>query len=330
MSNQHIDLFVELSDEDKLLEQELEKQKNEASSKVTIAIKQHQPHKEFMDLKWQLHCSIRDLKGGVYADKGLRMPKNSTELADALQIKAKKVAYIEEQYLNGQLDLYRSEMKLIDARIENIITYCLQNGLDKKFNDFAFIIKCWPNNKRDIFKEPERCQPQVGNNSVPMLAKNIIGYYIQKLRYIQFVVGELNWKKTKETQVSSLISICEIVKSSTDDNIIFDQLFLMGQRSANLNNIESNINTLIAKDRSQREASSKSDWAYEMAQQVYLDYWIYGKAPTANEVGKNFPNLVHNRSTRTISNHLTNQRKLYSNIDNRVLPVKSKGRNKKV
>lgn len=346
MSNQHITLFVELSDEDKLLEQELEKQRHETSIKINIAIKQQNPYKELMDLESELYCSIRDLKGGVYADKGLRMPKNSTELAEALLIKANKVAHIEEEYINGRLDLYRNEMQLISVRIESIITYSLQNGLDKKFNDFAFIIKYWIHEKRYIFKEPEDCRPQVSYRHIPMIEKNIIGYYIQKLMYIKSLIGELNYKKTKETQASSLISICEIVKSSMDDNRIFDQLFLMGQRSANLNNIESNINDLIAKDRSQRYSSSKSDWAHELAQSLYLEHWIHNDYPSTftvvaeldsgkyrhlkadniklDKYGEKLPK-VHEKTMERV---IREQRLLYSEIDPRIT-LPQKGRPKK-
>ncbi|MFT6836082.1 MAG: hypothetical protein ACJA0H_002126 [Francisellaceae bacterium] len=40
--------------------------------------------------------------------------------------------------------------------------------------------------------------------------------------------------------------------------------------------------------------------------------------------------VVNDRKTKTISYQLTEQRKYYSRIDNRVPPVESKGRNKKI
>ena len=104
----------------------------------------------------------------------------------------------------------------------------------------------------------------------------------------------------------------------------------MGQYVGNLNNIESNLNGLIAKQRSERSASSKSDWANELAEKVYLKFWIYGNLPTTNIVEREFPQLLNGRTTKTIGDQLTNQRKYYSNIDNRVPPVTNRGRNKKV
>jgi hypothetical protein len=92
MNDNYITLFVKMSDEDALLEQKLEQQKLDVSNKIHIAIKHQEPLKELQDLEMKLHCSIRDLKGGVYANKGQRMPINSTELAQSLLAKAKRVA----------------------------------------------------------------------------------------------------------------------------------------------------------------------------------------------------------------------------------------------
>ena len=70
MKNSHITIFVEMSDEDKHIEQKLIQEKKEVSKKIDLAIKQHESIKELQDLEMKLHCSIRDLKGGVYADQG--------------------------------------------------------------------------------------------------------------------------------------------------------------------------------------------------------------------------------------------------------------------
>ncbi|MBA6336001.1 hypothetical protein H4J57_02155 [Colwellia sp. BRX8-7] len=330
MNDNYITLFVKMSDEDALLEQKLEQQKLDVSNKIHIAIKHQEPLKELQDLEMKLHCSIRDLKGGVYANKGQRMPINSTELAQSLLEKAKRVAKLEINFINDQLDELRKKMRLIKDRIESIVSFSIEHELNKKFDDFEFIIKCWEFEKSDIFDKPERCERAFAINSIPMIANNLIGYYIKKLRLIQFRIGELNLYKDNGTQVDALISDCGIVMSCDDDNLVFNEIFLMGQRAGNLNNIESNINALIATGRSQREASSKSDWANELAQQVYLNFWIYGKAPTTNEVERKFPSLINDRKTKTVGDQLTKQRKYYSNIDNRVPIVKSKGRNKKI
>jgi len=330
MFNNHITIFVEMSDEDKLLEQNFILQRRDVNNKINIAIQQNAPYVDLTDLEHKLHCSIRDLKGGVYADKGQRMPRNSQELAQEILKKAQKVASLELDFINERLNNLRNELHSIKSRIEDIISFSIEHELDKKFDDFSFVIKCWGHEKSDVFDNPERCAPAFGLNNPPMIANNLIGYYIKKLRAIQSMIGELNLQIKNGTQVHSLISICEIVMSCTDDNLIFDQIFLMGQYAGNLNNIKLNIDAQMAKECAQKNASSKSDWTHELAQVVYLNYWVYGKAPTANEVEREFPNLVLNRSTTTISNQLTKQRKYYSNIDNRVLPVNSKGRNKKV
>ena len=258
------------------------------------------------------------------------MPKNSTELAQGILLKAQKVAYLEEEYIDRQLGDYRDKMQSIKTRIESIISFCIEHQLDQKLDDFMRIIKCWKDEKTAIFEKPERCEPAYGVKDIPMLEKNLIGYYIKKLIHIKFLIGELNYNKINRTQFGALISICDIVKGSSDDNRIFNQLFLMGQYVGNLNNIESNLNGLIAKQRSERSASSKSDWANELAEKVYLKFWIYGNLPTTNIVEREFPQLLNGRTTKTIGDQLTNQRKYYSNIDNRVPPVTNRGRNKKV
>lgn len=330
MKNSHITIFVEMSDEEKLIEQKLIQEKKEVSKKIDLAIKQHEPIKELQDLEMKLHWSIRDLKGGVYADQGQRMPRDSQELAKGILNKAEKVASLELDFINERLNNFRKELYSIKSRIEEIISFSIEHKLDEKFDDFSFVIKCWMHEKSDVFDNPERCAPAFGINNSHMIAKNIIGYYIKKLRAIQSMIGELNLQIKNGTQAHSLISICEIVMSSADDNLIFDQIFLMGQYAGNLSNIKLNIDARMAKEFAQKNASSKSDWSHELAQIVYLNYWVYGKAPTANEVEREFPNLVLERSTKTISNQLTKQRKYYSNIDNRVPAVNSKGRNKKV
>ena len=43
MNSHHISIFVDMSDEDKLLEQKLEIQKQDVSSKIHIAIKHQEP-----------------------------------------------------------------------------------------------------------------------------------------------------------------------------------------------------------------------------------------------------------------------------------------------
>jgi hypothetical protein len=330
MNNNHITIFVELSEQEKLLEQEWEKQIQECMGKVDAAIEQGVPFKEFLDLDFELRNLIRDLKGGVYAPSGLKKPKNSTELAQGILLKAQKLAYLEEEYVDGQLDDCRDQMQSIKTRVESIILFCIKHQLDQKFDDFKRIIKIWEYEKKDMFEKPERCEPAYGVNHIPMLEKNLIGYYIKKLRHIQLSIGELNTNKTKRTQVGALISICDIVKVSDDDNRIFDQLFLMGQYAGNLNSLKSNLDDKIAKQRSERSASSKSDWANELAEKVYLKFWIYGNLPTTNIVEREFPQLLNGRTTKTIGDQLTNQRKYYSNIDNRVPPVTNRGRNKKV
>jgi hypothetical protein len=90
------------------------------------------------------------------------------------------------------------------------------------------------------------------------------------------------------------------------------------------------LNSLIVKQRSERSASSKSDWANELAEKVYLKFWIYGNLPTTKIVVREFPQLVGNRKTRVISDQLTKQRKYYSEIDKRAIPVTTRGRNNKV
>ncbi len=330
MNNNHITIFVEMSDEDKALEQKLEQQQQDVSNKIDSAIKNQAPVKDLQDLKMKLHCSIRDLKGGVYADKGQRIPRNSRELAQSILLKSEKVAALEVNYINGQLEKLRGEMQSIKCHIESIISFAIENELDKKFDDFKFVIKNWEFEKADIFNKPERCEPAIGINNLPMIANNLIGYYIKKLRSIQFRIGELNSHKDNGTQVDSLISACRIVMSCDDDNFIFNEIFLMGQRVGNLNNIRQNIQALIDKERSREAGFSQSKWVEGLSRQVYLDYWIYGKAPTINEIQSKYRDLVGSRSTKTISTQMTKQRKLYSNIDNRVPPVISKGRNKKV
>jgi hypothetical protein len=330
MNNDHITIFVELSEQEKLLEQGLEQQRQECTGKLDTAIKHGVPIKEFIDLEEKLRCSIRDLKGGVYAPSGFKMPKNSTELAQGILLKAQNVAYLEEEYIDRQLGDYRDEMQSIKTRIESIISFCIEHQLDQTLDDFMRIIKRWKDEKTAIFEKPERCEPAYGVKDIPMLEKNLIGYYIKKLIHIKFLIGELNYNKINRTQFGALISICDIVKGSSDDNRIFDQLFLMGQYASNLNSIESNLNGLIAKQRSERSASSKSDWANELAEKVYLKFWIYGNLPTTNIVEREFPQLLNGRTTKTIGDQLTNQRKYYSNIDNRVPPVTNRGRNKKV
>jgi hypothetical protein len=338
MNDNYITLFVKMSDEDALLEQKLEQQKLDVSNKIHIAIKHQEPLKELQDLEMKLHCSIRDLKGGVYANKGQRMPINSTELAQSLLEKAKRVAKLEINYINDQLDELRKEMRLIKDRIEGIVSFSIEHELNKKFDDFEFIIKCWEFEKSDIFDKPERCERAFAINSIPMIANNLIGYYIKKLRFIQFKIGELNLNKYNGTQVDALISDCKIVMSCDDDNLVFNEIFLMGQRAGNLNNIESNINTLIAKGRSKIGAASKSDWLHELVKSLYLQYWIHNYYPTTDEIVDKIetgeyqhlkePNkkkgeykISHERMKKVISE----QRLYYSRIDPRItLPKKGR------
>lgn len=338
MNNNHITIFVGLSDEDKLLEQELEKQRIEVNNKIDAAIKHQKPYKELRDLESKLYCSIRDLKGGVFSDRGQRMPKNSTELAQAILLKAQKVAYLEENYINDQLNDLRNKMQLMKTRIETIILFSIEHKLDEKFEDFEHIIKLWVFEKSDIFDKPERCEPAFGNHSLCMLQKNLIGYCIKKLRYFQFLLGEGNHKKTNSTQVSALISICKIVISSEDDNQIFDQLFLMGQYAANLNSIELGIKTQIDKDISMRTSSSKSDWTHELAQRLYLQYWIHNKYHSTEEILEKIntgeykdlkkPNKVKDKdkvSYERLEKVIREKRKFYSKIDPRIcLPRKGR------
>lgn len=330
MKNSHITIFVEMSDEDKLIEQKLIQEKKEVSKKIDLAITQHESIKELQDLEMKLHCSIRDLKGGVYADQGQRMPRDSQELAQSLLLKANKVAHLEINYIKSLIAKCRNEMSLIKDRIENIIAVSIENELDKKFDDFNFAINFWGSVKADVFEKPERCEPSFGGSNLPMIANNLIGYYIKKIWALQFRIGDYNVNKKDRTQVQELITSCERVIRSKDDNLIFDEIFLMGQRAGNLNNAEINIKSSIAKAKSIEGGAIKSKWADELAQQVYLHFWVFGKVPTTKEVEREFPNLVNDKVTKTISYQLTEQRKYYSRIDNRVPPVESKGRNKKI
>jgi|GEM_PF-5680972 hypothetical protein len=346
MKNSHITIFVEMSDEDKHIEQKLIQEKKEVSKKIDLAIKQHESIKELQDLEMKLHCSIRDLKGGVYADQGQRLPRDSQELAQSLLLKANKVAHLEINYINSLLAKYRNEMTLIKDRIENIIAVSIENELDKKFDDFNLAINFWDSVKADVFEKPERCEPSFGGSNLPMIANNLIGYYIKKIWALQFSIGDFNENKKNRTQVQELITSCERVIRSTDDNLIFDEIFLMGQRAGNLNNIETNINTIIAKDRSQREAFSKSDWAHELAKILYLEHWIHNDYPSTYTVmaelesgkyrhlkadnkkldkyGEKLPK-VHEKTMERV---MREQRLLYSKIDPRIT-LPQKGRPKK-
>jgi hypothetical protein len=347
MNNNHITIFVELSEQEKLLEQGLEQRRQECMGKVDTAIEHGDPIKEFNDLDEELRCSIRDLKGGVYAPSGLKTPKNSTELAQGVLLKAQKVAHLEDTFIDGQLGDCRDKMQSIKTRIESIILFCIEHHLDQKFDDFKWIIKRWEHEKTDIFEKPERCEPAYGVNHIPMLEKNLIGYYINKLRHIQFLIGELNYNKINRTQVGALISICDIVKVSDDDNRIFDQLFLMGQYVGNLNNIESNLNGLIAKQRSERSATSKADWGHELGQSLYLEHWINNDYPATlvvladldsgkyrhlKEDNKNLEREGKKRAKvhdKTMEKVIREQRLLYSKIDPRItLPQQGRPKNK--
>jgi len=342
MNNNHISLFVELSDKDKLLEQKLEKQIIEVRIRIDVAIEQQKPYKRLRDLEEKIYCSIKDLKGGVFAGRGQKMPKNSTELAKGILVKAQKVAYLELEYIDSQLDVFRNELHSIKARIESIILFSVKNKLDEKFDDFRRIIKIWENEKDAIFNNPERCEPAFGIDFIYILENNLIGYYIQKLTYLRFDIGALNYSKTNRTQVTALISICEIVIVSEDDNKIYDLLFMMGQRAGNLNSIELGIKAKIAKDISTRSSASKSDWTHELAQCLYLNHWLHNEYPSTSslihelETGK-YRHLKEKKdetkakvNEKTMERVIREQRKMYSMIDPRItLPQKGRPKNLK-
>jgi len=205
--------------------------------------------------------------------------------------------------------------------------------LGERFDDFRRSIEFWKDTKKSILNSYEDyCdEGSFGIRSSEFLCsyENVIDYYIKKLKKIQILIGEKNHTKNSGTQTDSIIDACETVLSCEDDNFIFQEIFLMGQYTGNLNNLELNINRANDKKRSKFSAEKKSDWADELGQQVYLDHWIYGNVPTVNEVQKQYSNLVEKPTTRTITTQLANQRKKYSIIDNRV-PQVTPGRNKKL
>lgn len=333
MNSNHITIFVPMSDEEKLLEKKLERKRQDISNKINLARQNQVPYGDYSELvalNDELYCSIRDLKGGVYADMGQRLPQNPQELAQAILTKAEKVAKLEVDFIDERLEFFRKELSLMKDRIEKITLLARENKLDVKFGDFNRVISYWYSYKEHMAESPERSEPSFGVANSPLVANNLIGYCIKQLWLIEANIGDLNLHKQNGTQADALISECKIVMAAQGANTVFKNIFLMGQYAGNLNNINQSIEALINRERSKRAAASKSDWANILSQHVYLNYWVNGKVPTANEVEKEFTNLVLGRSTKTISDQLTKQRKLYSNIDKRVPSVNSKGRNKKV
>ena len=330
LDKMHLNIAVKFSKEDLKIESKLNDRINELSNAIDEAIKNRSSIYEFQKQRSDLIEELRTLKGHIMFDDGYRKPKNSTELAEQLMLKAKQVSHLEIEHLNSILNNMRNEILSTKNRIEGIIEFCIEHKLNEKFEDFENAIKCWEYEKADIFDKPERCEPSFGTKNIPMLTPNIIGYYTQSIRKIQFMIGDVNVRISHETQVDALISACKAVMSCEDDNVIFGDIFLMGQYAGNLNSIKLNIDASIADERSRISAASKSNWVHELVQQVYLDFWIYGQLPTADEVIKKYPQLVGERTTRTVSDQLTKQRKIYSLIDKKVPPVNAKGRNKKV
>lgn len=335
MNNNHISLHVEMSDEDKLLEQVLINEMIELGNKIDIAIAQGKPLCDLTNKKSEIRQRIIELKGT--ADIGQRLPKNSTELAQALIIKLDKVKKLEGEYLNNFILDLRSKQENNKDRILQIIEYCKREKLDKRFQDIGYTIDFWNESRILVFdkKGEELGSAWAYQNGVkPLIAMgyNLLTHLIIEIMQLESKIDEIEHRKKFDNQVTHLESCARIVASAQNDNDVFQEIFLMGQYTSNLNSIELNINTLNDKKRSRQGGISKAAWADELAQVVYLDFWIKGEVPTVNEVqgNKTFSHLVQNRSTKTISDQLTKQRKSYSKIDKRVPPVKSKGRNKKI
>jgi len=331
MNNNFITLFVDMSDEDKSIEIKLIKEKKKLNKKIDTAIEKREPLGELQREVSKKQQEIRDLKG--VANTGERLPRNSTELANGVLLKAKKLAHLEIDFINTKLCAHRNDINKIKERIDRLISQSIERNLDKEFVDFSRAIEFWQS--MNMFDNPEPNQPFLGLSGAPKVADNLIGYYIQKLINLQNRIGELNLTKRKSTQFESLISTCKAVLSVEDDNLVFEELFLMGQRAANLNNARINIEAMIAKESQKSAALSKADWSHELAQQLYLDYWVYGKTPTSFEVAIEYKNLILQSSgkkvsIKTISDQLTKQRKNYSKLDSRVSPVKQRGIKKKI
>lgn len=333
MNNNHISLFVEMSDEDKLLEQALIKERREVGNKINIAITQHEPYRELMSKESEIYQRIKELKGT--ANTGQRQPINSTELAQALIVKLDKFKELENEYLNSLILDIRNKQQNNKDVISEVIARCQRAGLDKLFPDIGYSIKFWTGATTFVFDKKGEDLGKAWayyNGMMPLIAKgyNLLTHLIFEIIRLESKVDEIEHQKKFTSQIAHLESCAQIVASATNDNDVFIEIFLMGQYASNLNNSKLQINKDIKKRAETIRKALSSVWSSKLAHNLYIDYWIHGHNPTASEACKKYSLIVEGKSLKTVTNQMTGQRKIYASYDKRVKKVTTRGRNKKV
>jgi len=124
MSNNLITMFVALSEEELLMERELIIEEQKVDDEISIAESQNRPTNDLFKKKYEIYFKLRDLRG--VGNKGERLPKNSSELARSILDKIEARRVLEVGFINTQLESHQNEIKLIEERIEKIISVVIE------------------------------------------------------------------------------------------------------------------------------------------------------------------------------------------------------------
>ncbi|MEL0630417.1 hypothetical protein [Psychromonas aquatilis] len=292
----------------------------------------------FLTERQEIYRALTDLKVYLNAPLGMRGCRNSTELANALLSKSKNIENLEHENCSQFIEYCRKTQNKNKDLIEDLIIKALKKELDKKFPDIANTIKFWECIKLKVLKLKGREFKATWMECLkdfPELSKhnNYFLNLINQLYDLELQIIQIDNSRTVENKLMYMKEHCLRVISSEDDNDVFSEIFIMGKLSVVLERLPRDIKQ-IKKDlesyiEEKERNESRTKWIYELSLNLYLDYWIYGKCPDAYTVIKKYPLLVKNKSGRTVSNQIIEQRKVFSEIDVRV-PQVEKGRNPKI